>query len=179
MAFSPHQLTLVERLLELKRVARTGWTRHPIPYAEVESVADHTFAMALLAYLFCPEDLDRGRVLEMSLVHDLPEIVTGDLTPSQVTCQEEKNRSELAALEELSGDLERASQLLELVEEYQQQRTPESRWVKGLDKLEMALQSRVYQRLHGCDLQEFRDSAEPYMRELNLDWINRERIDPS
>lgn len=178
MAFSSQQLFMVERFLHLKRVARSGWTRHPIPESEIESVADHSFSMALLAWLFCPPELDRSRVLEMALVHDVPEIITGDLTPSQVTSQEEKNRSELLALDELAGSLERGSCLKELVREYQQQETAEARWVKSLDKLEMALQSRVYEARHGVDLQEFRDSAEPYLERIAMEWINREKIDP-
>ena len=170
---------MVERFLQLKRVCRRGWTRHPIPESDLESVADHSFTMALLAWLFCPPELDRLRVLEMALVHDLPEIITGDLTPSEVSDQREKNRLELLAIQELGGDLDRGACLQELVEEYQQQKTAESRWVKSLDKLEMALQSRVYEARHGCNLKEFRDSAEPHLEKIGLDWDNRERIDPA
>src|SRR4051812_24153074 len=65
----------------LKRTARTGWLDRGVPPIEVESVADHTFRVALMAWLSAPMSLDRDRVLKLALLHDLAEATTGDLTP--------------------------------------------------------------------------------------------------
>lgn len=71
----------------LKRVKRTGWLDRGVPAAETESVADHTFRVALLAWLAAEaaaaggEPIDPARVLRLALLHDLAEALTGDLTP--------------------------------------------------------------------------------------------------
>ena len=71
------------RLLALKGVQRKGWTRFPIPDAAVESVADHSYGVALLVLLLCPSKLDRAKAVEIALLHDLAEVATGDIIPSE------------------------------------------------------------------------------------------------
>src|SRR5215211_6639990 len=66
----------------LKRTIRTGWVDRGVPAERVESVADHSFRVALLAWLASAGTaLDRDRVLILAVIHDLAEAITGDLTP--------------------------------------------------------------------------------------------------
>lgn len=163
----------LRRLLGLKTVKRQGWTRFPIP--EVESVADHSYGVALLAYLLCPKDLDRTRVLELALLHDLAEVVTGDITPYDGVPSEKKSRDETEALTALLLPLGRGPEELDLLRDYQQQRTPEACFVKALDKLEMSLQSQIYQTEYGHDLSEFRASARDVLSKAGLSsWVEDE-----
>jgi 5'-deoxynucleotidase YfbR-like HD superfamily hydrolase len=55
----------------------------------------------------------------------------------------------------LGGD----ESLLELWLDYEEERTPEGRFVKACDKLDMALQASVYSENQGLDLSEFINSA--------------------
>ena len=73
----------LSRVGALKRTKRTGWLDRGVPAAETESVADHSFRVALLAWLAAPGEpaLDRDRVLKLALLHDLAEAVTGDEPP--------------------------------------------------------------------------------------------------
>lgn len=153
-------------MLGLKEVLRKGWTRYPIVC--VESVADHSYGVALLSWLLCPEGLDRGKVLELALLHDLAEVVTGDLTPSDGVPEDLKKGRELEALRELLQGFPYAVQGELVLLEYQTQKTPEARFVKAIDKLEMALQSLLYERAHGCDLAEFRRSAQGLVEKAGL-----------
>jgi putative hydrolase of HD superfamily len=158
------------RLLGLKEVPRKGWTRHPIP--RVESVADHSYGAALLAWLLCPSELDRARVLELALLHDLAEVVTGDLIPADGVPDEVKKSEERDALEELLRGFPARERALELLQEYQAQNTAEARHVKAMDRLDMALQSQAYEQAHGVDLKEFRESAHPVLERAGLlDWL--------
>ncbi len=158
--------TSLRRLLGLKEVLRTGWTRHPIP--RVESVADHSYGVMLLCWLLCPEGLDRGRVLEIALLHDLAEVVTGDLTPADGVANEVKTSDERAALSDLLDGFPGAGRGGEWLLEYQRQSSPEARFVKAVDKLDMALQSQIYEVAFGCDLEEFRVSARPLLQQSGL-----------
>jgi putative hydrolase of HD superfamily len=75
----------------LKSVPRTGWLDRDIPPQETESVADHSLAVALLAWACALERqaqgaaLDPTRVALLALIHDLPEAETGDIPPYDPT----------------------------------------------------------------------------------------------
>ena len=83
-------------LLQLKDIDRTGWVRAGVE--NPESVAAHSWGMAVLALRLCPEQLDLSKVLSMCLVHDIAEIVVGDLTPHDDIRGEEKHRLEREAM---------------------------------------------------------------------------------
>lgn len=163
---TPGQLEGLRALLGLKQVKRTGWTRY-LPPEQVESVADHSYGVALLAWLLCPEGLDRTRVLELSLVHDLAEVVTGDRTPGQTPCQQAKDREETEALARLMQPFP-GNPALGLLEEYQRGESPEALWVRAADKLDMALQSRSYEEDYQVDLVEFRRSSQERLEAYGL-----------
>jgi len=71
----------------IKQVRRSGWLDRGIDPCECESVADHTFRVALLAWVAglgasdSGEILDLDRTLRLALIHDLAEALAGDATP--------------------------------------------------------------------------------------------------
>lgn len=144
----------------LKETARAGWGLRGI--AKPESVADHSFRLALLAFVLAPRaGLDRERCVAMALAHDLAECVVGDITPYDGVSAEEKRRREEEAMRRLDA-LAAGAGLLGLWAEYDAAATPEARFVKELDKLETALQADEYAASGAAagDLREFRDNAE-------------------
>lgn len=74
---------LIHFLIEagkLKKIKRTGWLLRGVK--NPESVADHTFRMALMAWIFArSKGLNYERVIKMALIHDLCEVKLGDITP--------------------------------------------------------------------------------------------------
>lgn len=133
-------------------------------------MADHSYGVALLAWFLAPEELDRERILEMALLHDLAEVVVGDITPHDKVLSEDKEQKEREALRTLTADLPRGGESLSLLREYQAQKSPEARWVKALDKLDMSLQSWIYEADgEGLDLSEFRHSAAPALLPFGLE----------
>ena len=135
--------------LRLKDVKRQGWVNSGVP--EPESVAAHSWGMAVLALRLCPSELDLLRVLKLCLVHDLPEVIVGDLTPHDDTST--KAQDEHEAMKKI------APQWLDIFDEYEQQITEEARFVKRLDKLDMGLQAQLYMEQTNLDLEEFVESA--------------------
>ena len=107
--------------------------------------------MAVLALKLCPENLNLEHVLKLCLVHDLPEVIVGDLTPHDDRTT--KAEDERKAMEQL------APEWLGLFDEYEAQSTPEAVFVRSLDKLDMALQARVYMERTDLDLASFIESA--------------------
>lgn len=153
-------LRLFEAVGRLKIVERKGWVRNGLP--DPESVADHCYRAAMLALILGPKlDVNVDRVVRLCLAHDLaesdPEV--GDITPHCGVSPEEKHARETAAIERLCAGTEEGELLQSLSREYQEGTSPEAHVAKQLDALEMALQSGEYEKRHGVDLGEFRESA--------------------
>ena len=145
-------------LLQLKDIPRTGWVRSGVE--NPESVAAHSWGMAVLALKLCPEDLNLEHVLKLCLVHDLPEVIVGDLTPTDD--RSTKAADERAAMQEL------APEWVDLFDEYEQQSTPEAIYVRSLDKLDMALQAKLYMERSDLDLNQFIESARKTLGDHDL-----------
>ena len=145
----------------MKAIPRTGWVEAGI--GSPESVADHTFRTAILCMIHSDlEGLDALKMLQMALIHDLPEAITGDLTPSERT-NSAKEREEEAMKKLLCLLPEKLREkYADVWCEYEDGKTAESKAVKGLDKLEMALQAREYNsaKLSKQSLDGFLKSAE-------------------
>lgn len=141
----------------LKEVKRAGWVRagHPAP----ESVAAHSWAVSFLALLRCPPGLDRERLLVMAILHDLAEVIVGDITPHDGVTPAEKHAREAAAMADL---LSGRPDLLAAWEDAEARRSPEAKLLKQLDLLDMKLQAEHYSRtgqLSPEAAHEFIDSA--------------------
>ena len=148
----------------LKALARTGWLRRRVP--EPESVAAHSWGVSLLVCVLLPEDLDRARALTYAALHDLPEVRVGDIAPSDGVSPAEKAEREHAAMAELGAQL--PSHLLAAFEAYESQGDDEARFVRQLDRLDMALQALAYARAGHVGMAEFVDSAEAFIEHPSL-----------
>ncbi len=114
-----------------------------------ESVADHSWRVALLVFMFghlLGTDKERNRALRMALVHDIAEAVTGDVDYVRVATgeitREEKKALEAEALDRIGSLLSEGHQevVLSLNREYDEGTTDVARFVKALDRLETLLQ---------------------------------------
>jgi putative hydrolases of HD superfamily len=165
---------------QLKQLYRQGWLRRGIPPEQCESVAEHVFAMAMLAWWLVDAhypDLNREKILRMVLVHELGEIYAGDITPGDQMDRAEKLRQERAGLIQVTGKLPGGAEYLALWEEFEAGETREARFVRQIDRLEMAFQAAVYRRLGYPSMDEFFASAEaavelPELKEI-LSELNR------
>jgi|TARA_B110000263_G_scaffold241709_1_gene246260 putative hydrolase of HD superfamily len=155
--------TIIEdrnRLLEclrLKQVVRAGWTRFPIE--NPETVASHSWGMALLGLLTCPKDLNLEKVLTLALIHDLAEVIVGDLTPHDPEPEGGKRAAEEKAIAQLLDGHPRSEELQSLWQEFEDRTSPEGLFVAGLDKLDMGLQAEIYENDFGVNLDEFTNSS--------------------
>jgi putative hydrolase of HD superfamily len=111
--------------------------------------------MAMLATQICPDELDLQRVLELCILHDIAEVRVGDITPHDDIHPDEKHRLETQAIHEMGIEAS------EIFAEYESQSTPESRFVRYLDKLDMALQAEIYES-QNLDLSEFKKAVEEW-----------------
>lgn len=168
----------------LKEIRRQGWIDRGVP--DPESSADHSWSLALLAWLIAStrEDLDADQVMRVALLHDLPEALAGDATPfdrhrsadgtipddhfqrAPIYDAEEsraKHERERRALTRMTEQLPKPlrDQIFDAWEEYDAGQTPEARFVRQMDKLETLLQAEIYLDQHPeIIIESFRAGAE-------------------
>jgi putative hydrolase of HD superfamily len=130
---------------ELKSLSRAGWLRCGVPRDACESVADHSFGVALLALMIPDPAVDREHCVALALVHDLAESIVGDITPHDGVEAAVKHARERDAIGELARLLD-DEELVTLWEEFEAGETPEARLARDLDVIEMALQAKSYER---------------------------------
>ena len=156
----------------LKQLYRQGWLRVGVSSEQCESVADHIYAMSMLVWLVVDAGLapgvDRDKALRMALAHELGEIYTGDIIPSDRVPPEEKQRLEREALLSVVGKLPFGQEYVDLWEEFEAGDSPEARLVRQLDRLEMALQALVYEKQGHRNMGSFYHSAEEAVRSTEL-----------
>ncbi|GAW10193.1 HD domain-containing protein [Lentinula edodes] len=145
---------------------RTGWVNNNI--RNPESISDHMYRMAVLSMCTSDKNLDVAKCVMLSVVHDLAEAQVGDIAPSHGISKEEKSRLEAEAMHifihEMLHDSPAAQRIGALWKEYEDRETPEARFVKDLDRFEMATQALEYERdLNASRLQSFYDSSIPYI----------------
>lgn len=159
---------------DLKEFPRRGWQLRDIPHPE--SIASHMYGMALMTFLIGNDtSLDRLKCMQLALIHDLPECIVGDIVPDDPISIEEKHNLEQEAIEKLShilkGDV--GKMIYDTYVEYREQKTPEAKFVKDLDKFDMIFTAMLYEKKQETPnkLQEFFDCTQgkfehPFMQEL-------------
>ena len=128
-------LHIAERLKDTARHCTTTKGR-------IESVAEHSWRISLMAYLLKYEfqDADIDKVIRMCLIHDLGECFTGDI-PTFIKTDKDRDKED-SLLDQWVGSLppEVSSDMRALFEEMNAQQTKEAKLYKALDKLEALIQ---------------------------------------
>ncbi len=169
---------------KLKKIKRTGWISHG-KIKDPESVAEHTFRTAILGMLVAKEmGLDVDRVVKMCLIHDLEEIVTGDILTIRKVKMDKENIRRIEEdgikklLEILSPKLR--DYFYELWKEHEEEKTKEAKLVKIIDGLEMMMQAKEYGKEfpeNKKDLEGFWGELSPKLKFLEKDKFAKKILD--
>lgn len=136
---------------KLKDVVRTGWKDWNVSRDRVESVAEHTYGVQMLAIAMKSQyeyDIDLEKVILMLAVHELEEIYIGDLTLFQISKEEKAKLGHEAVTKVLDGILDK-EQISNIILEFDERMTKEAVFAYHCDKLECDLQSKLYDE-EGC-----------------------------
>lgn len=141
-------------LERLKTTKREGWRRFGINRGE--SISDHMYRMSMIS-MFAPPALaprlDIPKCIKMSLIHDMAELLVGDITPVDNVPKPEKSRREAETMDYLTKNLLRnvaggttGEEIRAIWQEYEDSKTLDSHFVHDVDKLELLLQMMEYER---------------------------------
>ena len=139
-------LAFLRQTEKLKTTYRSGFTSDGMR----ESVAEHTWRICMMAVVLAPHfpDVDFARLVKICIVHDLGEIIGGDI-PAPVQARRMADGGGATKAEAERHDLLTlvaslppavAAHIVALWDEYEAAATPEARLAKALDKLETIMQ---------------------------------------
>jgi len=139
---------------QLKYKIRSGWDKSHwnVSKDRLESIAEHVYGACILALSIDSEfktNLDINKVIKMLVLHELGEVIIGDITPFDNITPEEKMKKEHEAMREVIGDLVNQEEFLSLLFEFDEKKTKEAIFAHHCDKLEADIQAKVYQDM-GC-----------------------------
>jgi len=139
---------------KLKYKIRSGWDKEHwnIKSERIESIAEHIYGTCILAISLDSEfelNMDIEKVLKMLVMHEIGEVIIGDITPFDEITLEQKVEIEHKAMKEVLGDLINKEELFSLLIEFDEHNTKESKFAYLCDKIEADIQSKVYQDM-GC-----------------------------
>lgn len=120
----------------LKEIPRSGF--HFLG-AGKESIAEHSFSVIFIAYVMSQLEptVDALKLTTMCLVHDLPEARIGDLNTvnkTYVTANEAK------AVKDTTAGLPFGSSIADLINEFNEDRSPEAKMAHDADQLSLILE---------------------------------------
>ena len=127
-------LTVAEKLKCTTRHCYTSSGRQ-------ESVAEHSWRIALMAMLIAPEfpDADMDKVIRMCLIHDLGEAFTGDIPTFDKTAADAAKEDAIFDRWVQTLPEETREEWLLLLAEMNAMETQESKIYKALDKMEAVI----------------------------------------
>ena len=139
---------------QLKYKIRSGWdkTHWNVSKERIESIAEHVYGTCILALCIDSEfktNLNIDKVIKMLVLHEIGEVVIGDITPFDNITPEEKMKKEHKAMKDVIGDLVNQEEFLSLLFEFDEKKTKEAIFAHHCDKLEADIQAKVYQDM-GC-----------------------------
>lgn len=151
-------LGLFIELGNLKKLKRTGWVLRGVP--NPESIADHSFRVALITFFLADELKKRGveinpdKAVRIALLHDIGEARITDI-PQPALKYVDKSEAERKAVEDLLKTSPLPEEYYQLWLEYEEGSTLEGRLVRFADKLEMLIQALEYESAGASGLDEF------------------------
>ena len=161
----------------LKDDIRTGWKNWNVQRERVESIAEHIFGVQMLALAMKSEyhyDIDIEKVIKMLAIHELGEIIIGDLTQFQIS-REEKEKIEHEAVHKILRSLHDGNEIEALFLEFDAHKTKEAMFAYQCDKLECDLQCKIYDEENCVDLNQrkkdtFVDNAQLKLLQNGSSW---------
>lgn len=159
-AHSPRKtIEFLTKIGKSKKILRHGWVREKIK--DPESVAEHSFRLSVLAMVLADQlGVDKEKLIKMALLHDIGEVITGDIVWSRggiidIKKRAEKEELEKKGIEKVFKIIGKSHEYLRLFEEMIERVSLEAKVFWEIDKLEMAIQALEYERDQNRKLDEF------------------------
>ena len=158
------------KIIELKKVLRTGWIEVGVPKENVESVMDHIGGTIILAMLINDKQslhLDMSKVYEMIAINEFKKLENN----RELSIGTNESYSVDKTLE-LFSYFSNSDKLISLYNEIKEGVSAESRFVNMITKLESDVQAKYYEKNGEFTLENAKNDIEKYPEELKSKLTN-------
>ncbi|MBB5191500.1 putative hydrolase of HD superfamily [Silvimonas terrae] len=133
-------------VLELEKLKGVLRKNRPLGQTRYENTAEHSWQICLLAMSVLPhasEPVEIGAVVQLLLVHDIPEIDAGDVNVYDAAGRAAAEAKEEAAAQRIFGLLpaETGAQMYALWREFTTGTSAEARYARAIDRMMPVLQN--------------------------------------
>ena len=142
----------------LKNKVRTGWDKKHwnINSDRIERISEHIVGTIVLSIIMDSEfdynqeldfvrNINMDEVIKMLAIHEVGEILIGDITPFDGITPEKKKEMEHSAIYDVIGNLTDKKNLLDTIFAFEGRFGNEGKFAHFCDKIEADLQSKFYQ----------------------------------
>ena len=154
-------LKLLDDVIALKRVPRSGWITYRISKHDVECVSSHSYSVTVIALVMSEKvrltnrEVDMEKVLKMALLHDLSESMTFDISKAYLRYlggkgERIKTHLDRKATSRILADLNNvrlAKTFRLIIGEYVAARSLEAKIVHCADAIDLLLQVIEYEKM--------------------------------
>lgn len=151
--------------IRLKDTIRKGFINACVTKYRMESVAEHVYGVLNLAiaifYTYKPKNIDLSKVLFMLTIHELDEIVMGDIAMTDSNYDEVKKESHNAIMKVLST-LEGEPELVSIALEFEEQKTENAKFAYLCDKLECDLYVKAISEKNEFDIEKLKTKEDNF-----------------
>lgn len=135
---------------KMKEIIRTGWIARNVKESHRENDAVHIMQMFALAMAYFKLDknidLDKQKVYETILLHEIGETLAGDIREG-ASGHDTKHDIEKQAVEKTFSILNKGSYFIELWNEFEERKTAEAKFIYQLDKIDPVLRAKILDEL--------------------------------
>lgn len=149
----------------LKNKIRQGSIYWNVSAPRRESIAEHVYDTCMLAIAIHSEyhtDINIQKVILMLVIHELEEIIIGDITPFDKITIEQKEQMGKEAVKDIVSTLSNKDEYIYLTNEFNEAKTKEAMFAHLCDKLDFDLQMKLYTDKGYIKLD--KDNASPVFR---------------
>jgi len=142
-------LNFYREYVKLEQVVRKGWLMCNVPAKRLESVADHTLQLIMLASVITKKlniNVNMTKLIDMLLIHDLGEIIIGDISEiegDRANKKKDESKSVKKILDKL--DVNNSKYYYDLWLEMETRDTDISKFAYLLDKIDAVIKSGIYE----------------------------------
>lgn len=139
---------------KLKTVLRQGWLNWQLEDVRMESIAEHVYGTLMLAVSICAntnQDIDLYKVALMLALHEVEEIIIGDIAFFDTDKQKTKKEDGKRAVEKIFENCVNKQEFLSIIAEFEECKTMEAKFAKACDKFEADLQAYLYRNNFNYD----------------------------
>lgn len=131
----------------LKNKIRQGSIYWDVSAPRRESIAEHIYDTCILAIAIDSEanlNIDIKKVIQMLVIHELEEIIIGDITPFDNVTEEEKLKLGKKAVMDILGNLAKKEEYIALTDEFNEKSSKEACFAYFCDKADFVIQMMLY-----------------------------------